>query len=226
MRHMKLHRDQVKRILCRSCGWTYSSKYNFEKHLSRRHRNDDWEAIEWETVLEKPKSRPTYKWYYSIFIYSINVKFYDRICNYFNRSTWYFYWNCCVIYLRWRKMMLSSSATFREMNTGQTCTGNALCSLIWADSFLLMKFFMCFYFHPKFLQILPKFRQFLSKFQEFLPNLYKLFRVFTEYHMQFWSIWDFFLKNFNNFLPFFRIFLTIFGEFLPNFGKILPVFLN
>lgn len=59
-RHMALHRKRVVRYKCSSCSQTYSTEYNYQKHLPRGHRGEDLTKITWILIYEKSHVRPIY----------------------------------------------------------------------------------------------------------------------------------------------------------------------
>lgn len=59
-RHLKLHEETVQRYKCSSCGRTYSSSYNFKRHLPRRHEGEDVTNISWTLSPEGARVRPLY----------------------------------------------------------------------------------------------------------------------------------------------------------------------
>lgn len=59
-RHMQLHSTSVKRYRCLSCSRSYSTEYNFKKHLPRRHPNEDHSTINFKINYERGQNRPTF----------------------------------------------------------------------------------------------------------------------------------------------------------------------
>lgn len=72
-RHMQLHQKFVKRWKCTSCGRTYSSEFNFKRHLPRRHTNEDHTKITWFYSSDGTHVRPIYPKYFW-FNYWIKMK--------------------------------------------------------------------------------------------------------------------------------------------------------
>lgn len=59
-RHLQLHSPSVKRYTCSACSRSYSTKYNFKKHLPRRHQNQDFSTITCSITYEEARVRPTF----------------------------------------------------------------------------------------------------------------------------------------------------------------------
>lgn len=56
-RHLKLHNDHQIIYECNSCGQKYSTLYNFEKHIPRRHKNEDTTNISYIPRVDTSRSK-------------------------------------------------------------------------------------------------------------------------------------------------------------------------
>lgn len=59
-RHSQLHKPIMEKYQCTVCLRTYSTKFNFEKHLPRRHQNENYSTIAWKITFEPTRVRPTF----------------------------------------------------------------------------------------------------------------------------------------------------------------------
>lgn len=59
-RHLQLHLPTTKRYECSVCSRSYSTEYNFRKHLPRRHQNEDVSTITWKIINANTRVRPTF----------------------------------------------------------------------------------------------------------------------------------------------------------------------
>lgn len=59
-RHLLLHSSSVKRYNCFVCSRSYSSEFNFQRHLPRRHQGQDFSTITWTITHGEARVRPMY----------------------------------------------------------------------------------------------------------------------------------------------------------------------